>query len=220
MRLDGDLSCRFEFIIEIGGDVAPSLPTMDRLGQTCGAFRVPLGKCTHKHHPRPPQALFGGRQADPQHVGDGRHRPAHGIVKDDDRPIASRQADEGVLDLVAHLGPSQDLFRIDGVVIVMPAFLDVDNAQLIVMGPRAIDDKVDQDPVDPGTDRGACTELPPPGPGSECGLLGELLGGTLVAGQMERQTGEPGQFGGERGTERISVEALSGWREARPDGAH
>jgi len=108
---------------------------MYRLGQTGGALGIPLRECTHEHHPPPAKALFGGRQADPECLGDGRYGPAHGIVEDDHRPVAGRQPDEGVLDLVAQLRPSQDLFWIDGVVIVMPAFLDVGDDQLVVLRP-------------------------------------------------------------------------------------
>jgi len=101
MRFDGSLGGRCEFIIEIGGDVASSLPATYRLGQTGGALGIPLRECTHEHHPPPAKALFGGRQADPECLGDGRYGPAYGIVEDDHRPVAGRQPDEGILDLVA-----------------------------------------------------------------------------------------------------------------------
>lgn len=61
-----------------------------RLGQAGGAFRVSVGKGTHKHHPPPAEPLFGRRQTDPHRLGDGRDRPAHGVVEDHDGPVAGR----------------------------------------------------------------------------------------------------------------------------------
>ena len=106
---------------------------MHRLGQTGSTLGISFCERTHEHHPPPAKALFGGRQTDPECLGDGRHGPAHGIVEDDDRPKAGRKTDEGILDLIAQLGPIEDLFGINGVVIVMPAFLDVGDTQLVVM---------------------------------------------------------------------------------------
>ena len=108
---------------------------MNRLSQTGGALGIPLGECTHEHHPPPAKALFGGRQADPECLGDGRYGPAYGIVENDDRPVAGRQPDERIFKLVAQFCARQDLLWIDAVVIVMPAFLDVGDDQLVVLRP-------------------------------------------------------------------------------------
>lgn len=83
----------------------------------------------------------------------------------------------------------------------MPAFLDVGDGELVVMGPRAVDDEVDQDPVQPRSDRGASTELALPGPRPQGGLLCEVLGQDRVATEVQGKASEPRQFGRERSPE-------------------
>ena len=215
MPLDRGPRLWLEFLVEIGRDVAPGLPAMDRLSQAGGAFRVPVGECAHEHHPPAAEPLFGCRQTDPEPVRDGRDRPPDGVMEDDHRPIAGWQPDKGIFELVAQLGPGEDLFRIDGVVIVMPAVLDVRDGDLVALDPRAIDDEVDEDPVEPRPYRGCLTKLPSPGPGPQGSLLGQLLGLGRVAGQLDGQASEPRQLGRQGGSEAIGVgRRTAGGRDA------
>lgn len=192
VTLDRGARLGLELLVEVGGDVAPSPPAVQRLGQARSAFRIPVAEHAHEHHPSAAEPLFGRRQPDPECLGDGRDRPAGGVVEDDDGAVPGRQADEGVLELVAQLGAGEDLFGIDGVIVVVPAILDVGNGELVAMGARAVDDEVEQDPVQPRPDRGAVAELPPAGPGPQGGLLGELLSRRRVAGQVYREAGKAG----------------------------
>lgn len=122
-------------------------------------------------------------------------------MQDDHHAVPGRQPDETVLELVAQLRPGEDLLWIDRVVVVMPAVLDVRHDELIAVRARAVDDQVDQDPIEPRSDRSSLAELPTPSPGPKRRLLGQFLGHDRIAGQVDRQPRKARQLGLKGGAE-------------------
>ncbi len=65
------------------------------------------------------------------------------------------------------------------------------------MGPRPVDDAVDQGPAQPAAERGRIPELIVPAPRGDQRLLGAVLGRIDIAGQARGQPDEPWELGQE-----------------------
>ena len=106
-------------------------PAAEWLGETRLPSLVTLGERTDEHHPAPPQTLFRGRQTSFHGSGDLRRGPADDVVEDHRYAVDHGQAGQGVLQLIAKLGPLQDPVGRDRVAIVAPVGLDGVDVELV-----------------------------------------------------------------------------------------
>ena len=120
--------------------------------------------------------------ASPPHRG-GRPPPGSRPAGGQGRPPARRAAP-----------PAPGPVWVHRVVVVMPAVLDVGHRELVPMSPRAVDDQVDEDPVEPRPHRGAIAKLSPTRPGPQRRLLGQVLRHRPDRGPGGGQSREPRQL--------------------------
>ena len=203
--LHGRLRRCVQVVVEVRGDVTTGTPAVHRLRQACLPPGVVFGKSAHEHHPSAAQPLFGGGQADVhgrRDLGDG---PAEGVVEDDRQAIDDRQPGQSILELVAQLGAFEDALGHHRVGVVAPIAFDVFDVELGVMTARTIDDPVDEAAPEPGRQGGRITQLVPPTPGPDDGLLGAVLGDVRVCEQAGRQPDQAGQLPGQAGGEGIAI---------------
>src|SRR5450759_4813652 len=89
--------------------------------------------------------------------------------------------------------------------VILPVRLHGIDVELIVMGPGAIDDPVDEAAPKPRAERRRVAKLVPAAPGAHDGLLSAVLRLVRVPDQAGRQVHEPRELARERGGKLVPV---------------
>ena len=156
-----------------------------------------------EHHAPAPQPLLGRGNADLLDLGDLSHRQALDVVEHDGRAVGERQAQQGVLQPLAHLRPLDDDLRIDRVAVVLPQQLDPSHGlvgdvdRVVVASPAVVDGEVVQDAVQPRPDRRLATEGLGPLESAHDRVLHQVLGLTRVAHERSGVAQQAGDLGGQ-----------------------
>ena len=129
-------------------------------------------------------------------------------MEDDRNPIDDRQARQRVLELIVHLRAFEHALRGHRPVVVVPVGLDGVDVELIVAGPGAIDDAVDEASPEPRGQRRGLPELVPPAPRTHDRLLGAVLRLVRVVDEPGCEVHEAWQLPDERVRELVAPDAL------------
>jgi hypothetical protein len=133
----------------------------------------------------PTRPAYSGGQPDALDVGDLGHRQPLRVVQDHGGPVDDRQMHQGVLELLAGLGPADHDGRVHGVGVIPPLLLylalDVFGGVFTVCA-EPVDCEVVQDAVQPGGQRRLRPEGVGPLQGAQHRLLHEVLGQRSVRG--------------------------------------
>ena len=201
VRFDGHSRDPVELAVEICGHVPSGAPAAEGLGEARQASLIVLGECAHEEHPPPPQSLLGRRKPRRHRPRDLDCRPSKHVVEHHGDAIDDREPCERILELVTELRSLQHAIGRHRVPVILPVRLHGIDVELIVMGPGAIDDPVDEAAPEPRAERRRVAKLVPATPGAHDGLLSAVLRLVRVPDEPGRQVHEPRELARERGGE-------------------